>query len=367
VSGRLSAMNRINQVEPWIGEEEKKAVTEYLEGGGWLTEFEKTREFERLIADYVGSKYASVVSNGTVSLSIALMALGIRGDDEVIVPDYTQIASANAVILAGAKPVLVDIDVSNHCIDLNSVEKAITPRTKAIMFVSLNGRCPDMNKVVALAHKYGLHLIEDAAESLGCRYQGKHLGTFGVIGSFSFSPSKIITAGQGGALVTDDKALHYEITSIKDFGRYKAGIDSYRVMGFNFKYTDLQAVIGIEQMKKLSWRVGRKKEMFALYKHELEKVSYVEFIETNLEDTAPWFIDVLVPDPLALKNYLGERGIGTRPFFPPIHSQPPYGLTGEYPNSEYVSAHGLWLPSSAFLGDGDIKSVCDEIKAFYQK
>ncbi len=360
-------MDRINQVEPWIGEEEKKAVAEYLDGGGWLTEFEKTREFERLIADFVGSKYASVVSNGTVSLSIALMALGINGDDEVIVPDYTQIASANSVILAGAKPVLVDIDISNHCLDLDLVKKAITPRTKAIMFVSLNGRCTDMNKLVDLASKHGLHLIEDAAESLGCRYKGKHLGTFGVIGSFSFSPSKIITTGQGGALVTDDENLYKEISSIKDFGRYQSGVDSYRIMGFNFKYTDLQAVVGIAQMKKLEWRVRRKKEMFALYRHELKDVRQVEFIDTDLEEISPWFIDVLVPEPSVLKKHLGEQGIGSRPFFPPIHSQPPYGLNDEYPNTDYVSAHGLWLPSSSFLSDEDIKRVCGEIKVFYQK
>jgi perosamine synthetase len=360
-------MKRINQVEPWTGEEEIKAVTEYLRSGGWLTDFNKTREFERLIADYVGSKYASVVSNGTVSLSIALMALGIKGDDEVIVPDYTQIASANAVILAGAKPVLVDINVSNQCLDLALAEKAITPRTKAIMFVSLNGRCCDMHKVKTLADRYKLNIIEDAAESLGCRYKGRHLGTFGVVGSFSFSPSKIITAGQGGALVTDDKNLYEEICSIKDFGRYKAGVDSYRVMGFNFKYTDLQAVIGIEQMKKLQWRVDRKKEMFALYRDELKDVSQVRFIETNLEDTSPWFIDILVPDPSALHDHLDSRGIGTRPFFPPIHSQPPYGLSGDYPGSEHVSAHGLWLPSSSFLSDEDVKRVCREIRSFYQK
>jgi len=360
-------MSRLNQIEPWIGEEEKKAVTEYMESGGWLIEFKKTREFERLIADFVGSKYASVVSNGTVSLSIALMALDVRGEDEVIVPDYTQIASANAVILAGAKPVLVDINASTHCLDLGLVEKAITSRTKAIMFVSLNGRSPDMKEVVKLASKYGLYLIEDAAASLGSKYQGKYLGTFGVIGSFSFSPSKIITTGQGGVLVTDDDKLYKEICSIKDFGRFKSGVDSYRVMGFNFKYTDLQAVIGIEQIKKLEWRLWRKKEMFMLYQKELEEVSQVEFIETNLRDTSPWFIDVLVPDPVALKDYLEERDIGTRPFFPPIHSEPPYGLAGAYPNSEYASGHGLWLPSSSFLKDENIKRVCREIKAFYQK
>jgi len=360
-------VNRINQVEPWIGQEEKKAMSDYLESGGWLTEFEKTREFERLVADFVGSKHATAVNNGTVSLTIALMALGIKNGDEVIVPDYTQIASANSVILAGAKPILIDVNASNLCLDLALAEKAITPKTKAIMYVTLNGRCPDMNKVVSFAQKFKLHLIEDAAASLGSRYQGKYLGTFGIIGSFSFSPSKVITTGQGGVLVTNDNSLYEEITSIKDFGRFKSGVDSYRVMGFNFKYTDLQAVIGIEQMKKLQYRVERKKEMFALYQEELRDAPQVQFIETNLEDTSPWFIDILVPEPVALKDYLEKQGIGSRPFFPAIHSQPPYGLTGKYPNSDYVATHGLWLPSSSSLTDEDLRRVCSEIKAFYKK
>lgn len=131
-------MKRINQMEPWIGDEEKRAMLEYLNSGGWLTEFKRTKEFEKIIADYVGVRYVSAVSNGTISLAAALMALGIRGKDEVIVPDYTMIASANAVVLAGAKPVLVDIDPRNICLDLEKAEEAITQRTRAIMYVSIN-------------------------------------------------------------------------------------------------------------------------------------------------------------------------------------------------------------------------------------
>lgn len=364
-------MKRINQIEPWIGEEEKHAMMEYLDSGGWLTEFRKTREFEQMIASYVGSKYASVVNNGTVSLIIALMALGIKGEDEVLVPDYTMIASTNAIVLAGAKPVLVDIDPANLCLDLELAEKVITPRTKAIMFVSINGRCPDMSKVVALAHKYNLYLIEDAAQSLGSRYKGKHLGTFGEIGSFSFSAPKIITTGQGGALVTNDEKLYHRISMIKDFGRRKAGTDYHEIMGLNSKFTDLQAVIGIEQMKKLDWRVERKKEMYELYRELLEDIEPIEFIDTNLEDCSPWFIDILVKeDPLrdSLAAFLNERGIGTRPFYPAIHTQPPYShVNGNFNHSDNVSRKGLWLPSSSFLTDGDIEHICQVIKEFFHK
>jgi len=363
-------VKRINQMEPWIGEEEKRAMMEYLNSGGWLTEFRKTREFERMIASYVGSKYASVVSNGTVSLVIALMALSIGKGDEVIVPDYTMIASANAVVLAGAKPVLVDIDRSNLCLDLDLVEEAITPKTKAIMLVTINGRYPEMKKFVKFAHDHDLFLVEDAAQSLGSRFKGKHLGTFGDVGSFSFSAPKVITTGQGGALVTDNEEIYQKILKIKDFGRAKSGVDYHETMGYNFKFTDLQAVIGIEQMKKLDWRVKRKKEMYKLYKELLEDIEGIEFIDTNLADTSPWFIDILVEkgekerDKLA--SFLDKKGIGTRPFYPAIHTQPPYSwVNGDFKNAEYVSERGLWLPSASFLSDDDIEYICQNIKDFF--
>lgn len=360
-------MSFINQMEPWIGEEEKRAIIEYLDSGGWITEFKRTREFEKAIADYVGSKYCSVVANGTVSLFIALKALGIGSGDEVIVPDCTMIASANAVVLAGATPVFVDVSLSNLCLDLALTERAITARTKAIMLVSLNGRFPDMDAFCKLARRQNLYLLEDAAQSLGSFFNGKHLGTFGQIGSFSFSAPKVITTGQGGALVTDDRQLFEKILKIRDFGRRQSGVDFHETIGYNFKFTDLQSVMGIEQMKKLAWRVERKKQIFALYQNELAMVSQVQFIETDLQNTSPWFIDVLVPDPAGLREHLKEKEIGSRPFYPAIHSQPAYGLLGNYPNSEYAAQHGLWLPSSSFLTDDDVRYVCRAIQACFQR
>lgn len=363
-------IKKINQMEPWIGEEEKRAMAEYLDSGGWLTEFKKTREFEQMIVDYTGSKYASVVNNGTVSLFIALTALGIKKGDEVIVPDYTMIASANTVILAGAEPVLVDINPKNLCLNVDLAEKAITPKTRAIMLVTINGRYPEMERFVDLAHKYNLFLVEDAAQSLGSRYKEKHLGTFGEIGSFSFSTPKIITTGQGGALVTDDEKLYQKILKVKDFGRTKSGVDYHETMGYNFKFTDLQAVIGIEQMKKLEWRTQRKKEIYKFYRDLLKDVKGVGFIDTNLEDTSPWFIDILVNHDKrdVLASFLNEKGIGTRPFYPAIHTQPPYSyIRGDFPNSKSVSKRGLWLPSSSFLNDEDIKYICQNIRDFFRK
>ncbi len=362
-------MNMINQMEPWIGIEEKQALIEYLDGGGWLTEFKKTREFEQKIAEFVHSKYVSVVNNGTTSLIIALMALGIEKGDEVIVPDFTMIASSNAIILAGAKPVLVDIDPNNLCLDLDKAEKAITSRTKAIMYVSINGRSHEITKVLALAKKHNLHIVEDAAQSLGSTSNGKHLGTFGDIGSISFSSTKIITTGQGCALFTDDIQLFQKISLIRDFGRPKSGVDYHEVVGFNAKFTDLQAVIGIEQMKKLSWRVQRKKEIYKIYMDCMEGIDDLEFINTNLVETSPWFIDILVRNRRSeLMSFLSKRGIGSRVFYPSIHTQPPYSwVKGDFSISAEISRRGLWLPSSSFLSDDTILLICKNVKDFFKK
>ena len=352
-------------MQPWIGEEERLAVDEYLRSGGWLTEFRRTEEFASRVAQFVGSRHAFITANGTVSLFAALAALGVGSADEVIVPDFTMIASANAVLLAGATPVLVDVDPRNFCLDLDLAEHAITPRTKAIMVVSLNGRAPDMDRAAALAARHNLALVEDAAQSLGARWHGKALGTFGVIGSFSFSAPKIITTGQGGALVTDDDGLAEAIRGIRDFGRRRTGVDLHDRLGFNFKFTDLQAVVGIEQMKKLDWRVQRKKEMYNLYRELLRGVEQVCFPPTDTGEVPPWFIDVLVPEPAALQRHLGERQIGTRPFYPPVHTQAPYRLPDSFPGAEQVSAHGLWLPSSSCLSDDEIAQVCQAIRSFF--
>jgi len=358
-------MEFINQMAPWIGEEEKQALIAYLDGGGWLTEFRKTQEFEEMIATYTGSRYAVAVANGTVSLTAALLSLGIGHDNEVIVPDFTMLASATAIILAGARPVFVDVNPSDWCMDLDQVEKLITPNTRALMVVSINGRSPDMQRALEICQTHDLALVEDAAQALGSRHKGKHLGTWGAIGSFSFSAPKVITTGQGGALVTDDAALMEKIRKIKDFGRRKAGEDYYETVGFNFKFTDIQAVVGIEQMKKLAWRVERKKEILRLYMKNLATVPEVHFPQTDLADVSPWFIDIMVPDPSALTERLKEKGVGTRAVYPALHSQPAFNMAGHFPGAEYVAKHGLWLPSSSFLRDEDVDFICHSIKTFY--
>jgi len=361
-------MGFINQMEPWFDEYESNHLNEYMQSGGWVTEFLKTREFESMIAKYTGSKFCSVVVNGTISLSLALQACGVGAGHEVIVPDYTMVATPNSVELIGAKAVFVDIDRDSLCMDFNKMQEAITDKTKAIMLVTINGRYPKkIEEFVSFCKEKNIWLIEDAAQSLGSRYNGKHLGTFGDIGSFSFSAPKIITTGQGGALITDNEELFDRIKKIRDFGRERGGIDHYLIKGWNYKFTDIQAVIGIEQMKKLPWRVERKKEIGKLYEILLKDIAQIEFIPTSYENTTPWFIDMMVEDRAKLMKYLKEKGIGTREFYPPLHSEPAYGYTGDYPVTQEISRKGLWLPSASNLTDLQIQFICDQIVSYYQQ
>jgi perosamine synthetase len=357
----------IPQMEPSFDEREVEHIVQYMREGGWVTEFKKTEAFADMVAAYTGARYCSIVSNGTVSLTIALLACGVAAGDEVIVPDYTMVATPNSVVLAGATPVFADVDRSTLCLDLEHLRARLTSRTKAVILVTINGRYPhDLEGLVAFCRERGLKLIEDAAQSLGSSYKGRHLGRFGDVGSFSFSAPKIITTGQGGALITDDPAVFDRIKKIRDFGRATPGNDCYLMMGWNFKFTDIQAVIGIEQMKKLDGRVKRKKEMYRQYRERLRKIEQVELIPTDLEDTAPWFVDVLVERRAELIAHLRSKSIGSREFYPALHGCPVYRREESCPVAEEVAARGLWLPSSVKLTDDDIDRVCAAIQGFWE-
>jgi perosamine synthetase len=362
------AVKRIPQCEPSFGAEEASAVAEYMASGGWLTEHTKTAVFESLIASYTGARHCIVVPNGTLSLTLAALALGIGPGDEVIVPDYTMIASANAFAMLGATPVFVDVVDDSLCLDLGVAAMAITPRTKAIVLVTANGRCPIApGRLFSKAyHERGISLIEDAAQSLGSRFHnGRHCGRHGIAGSFSFSTPKIVSTGQGGAVITDDDDLAMKMRRIKDFGRASGGTDVHDTIGFNFKFTDLQAVVGIEQMKKLPRRVTRKRQILTRYWNALADVAQVQFFPMNLDYQTPWFVDVLVQRRAELQAHLAEHGIGTRVMYPPIHAQKAYARPGSFPVAERVGRDGLWLPSSVTLTDDDIDRVCEEIRVFY--
>src|SRR6185436_2550034 len=278
----------IPQMEPWLGEEEAAAVNDYMRSGGWLMEHDKTRKFESIIADYTGASHCIVTVNGTVSLTLAALACDVKAGDEVIVPNYTMIATANSALLLGARPIFVDVEPETLCLDINQTAAALTTKTRAIMLVTANGRYPKagIEAFVDLADRYGLALIEDAAQSLGSHYpDGRHIGSVGKVGSFSFSAPKVITTGQGGCLITNDGELAERVRKLKDFGRAAGGSDIHQSVGYNFKFTDLQACVGIEQMKKLQQRVERKKQILLRYRQALSAIESVKFFDQDLVNT----------------------------------------------------------------------------------
>ena len=360
----------IPQMVPWFGKEEADAMDVYMRSGGFLMEFKQTQEFEKRIADYTGAKHAIAVNNGTISLTMASIVSGIKAGDEVIVPNYTMIATPNSVKMIGAKPIFVDVCPDTLCMDLAKAQQAITTKTKALMFVNANGRTPKegIDAFVNFARENNIFLIEDAAQALGSFYpDGRHMGTVGQIGSFSFSVPKVISTGQGGALVTNDDTLAEKIRRLKDFGRGGGGNDIHDSIGWNFKFTDMQAVVGNEQMKKLPWRVTRKKEILKRYQDLLKTVSRVSFFRQDLQCTTPWFIDILVSEKRdKLQNFLKKNGVGSRVMYPPINKQACYQTKGEHPVSNKVGQQGLWLPSAAQLTDTEIAKVCTLIKEFYK-
>jgi len=364
-------MNYIPQMHPSFDEKEADALSKYILEGGWGTEHIKTRELESMICDFTGAKYCAMMPNGTLSLSVALMAGGVTSEDEVIVPDYTMVATPNAVELIGASAVFADVEPDTLCIDFEEIKAHHTIWTKAVIVVSINGRYPTrFHEIVEYCKEHNLLLIEDAAQSLGSYFGNTHLGRIGDIGSFSFSAPKIISTGQGGCLITDNEELFAQIKLIKDFGRAKNGEDHYLIKGWNFKFSDFQAVVGIEQMKKLQGRVDRKRWIISLYHDRLaiNTASFHLFPVKTGEETS-WFMEIVCGDTeerLALKNHLHDSGIGSRIFYPALHSEPAYDRTNlNFPVSEYVSQRGLWLPSSTELSDEEVELICYKIQEFY--
>ena len=366
----MSQNEFIPQMRPLFGVEEKTELMAYLDEDGFFTEFKKTEAFEKQIAEYTGARHCIVVNNGTVSLTLAALAVGIGPGDEVIVPNYTMIATPNSVKMLGATPVFVDVDPFTLIMDIDLVRAALTPRTKGIMLVSANGRAPrgGIAAFEALARETGVALIEDAAQSLGSFYaDGRHIGRAGCIGSFSFSAPKIISTGQGGALITDDDVLAERLRRLKDFGRAAGGTDVHDSIGYNFKFTELQACVGLAQMRKLPERVQRKKAIWQRYHDGLSGVRGISLFEHDLTLCTPWFIDCKVQRRRALIERLKERGIGTRTMYPPIHQQKAYALPGHHPVSEEIGEQGLWLPSMIQLSDEQIDRICAEISQFFSE
>ena len=355
--------------------DEKKELISVI-NSGWFTEASKTRQFEKMFADFVGVKYACTVTSGTAALYVGLKALGINSGNEVLMPDLTFVACPNSVEAVGAKTVLVDIEGDSLNIDSKKIKQKITKRTKAIMPVDFNGRPIDINKIIEIANRYNLSIIEDASHGLGCFYGKKHVGTASDIAIFSFSTPKIISTGQGGMIVTNNKKLYEKCKAIKDFGRKPDTKRNMRrafehpTIGYNFKFTEFQAAVGIAQMRKLKKRMILKRKMFRLYRELLSKVSCVNFIETDLDKITPWMVDILVDSKRkrdSIIKHLEKNSIESRIFYPPIHRLSPYqNKDVKFKITSEISDKGLWLPSSVNLKENQINFICNHIKNFFK-
>lgn len=355
---------KIPQYEPYLDELEITKLTECIRDN-WITGGKKVKEFEHRIADLCRVKYAVACCNGTMGLFMGLKALGVGQDDEVIVPDFTFIASANAVVLTGATPVFVDIDYHTCQINPHRVESAITINTKAIMPVHLYGQATDMNEIMKIAKEYKLSVIEDAAQGIGVTWCGQPVGGIGEVGIISFYGDKTITSGEGGMVLTNVKEIYEKCLRLENQGNLSKGNYIAETVGYNFRMTDLQAAVGLAQLDKLGEIINRKRANEMYYRTLLDDL--VDFI---MPDTrcfnVPFRIVIFVSDPAKLQLHLANNGIETKRVFYPLHSQPCYNTGGNYPNSVKAYETGLALPSSVKLTEENIKYVCDKIKEYYE-
>jgi len=361
--------------EPEIGEEELKNVIEAVRSGWVSSKGKFIEEFENLFAKYVGVKYGVATSNGTAALHLALATLGVKSYDEVIVPDLTFAATINAVLYVGAKPVIVDIDPKYWCLSPDSVRKAITSRTKAIIPVHLYGHPCDMDEIMEIAEHYGLYVVEDAAEAHGAEYKGRKVGGFGHIDCFSFYGNKIITTGEGGMCLTNDEELAERMRILRDHGMDPRKRYWHNVVGFNYRMTNLQAAIGVAQLSKIEEFIEKKRRIARLYAEELSSIEGITLHpEMPWAKCVYWLYSILIDEKKAgmtrdrLVKKLQNYGIETRNFFYPLHEMPPYReyANFSYPASSDISGRGLNLPSSVKLNEEDITYITQKIKEAFK-
>lgn len=344
---------------------EANACFEYMKDGtNFVTEYQQTSKLEKMLSEFIGVKYVVMTTSGSMALIMALLGANIGKGDDVIVPNYTMIATINAVKFVGANPIIVDVDSRSHTITRDIIESCRTSNTKCIIHVSLNNRSIDLSGIAEYCLSNQIVLIEDAAQSLGATVNGKHYGTFGKIGCFSLSTPKIISTGQGGFVITDDEQIASKMSMIKNFGRKCGGVDIFELFGLNMKFTDIQAVIGIEQLKKLPQRVQFMRSLYRDYYEQLNDLP-IRMIAPTDDTYLPWFIDIYTPRRDELAIFLKVHNIQTRPTYPEIHRTPMYLTDTEYPVTTSISNTGLFLPSHTLLKKDDVRFICRLIRVFF--
>jgi perosamine synthetase len=351
---------------PLLDGNEKKYLLECIETGWISSEGPFITEFEKKFAQRMGRKHGIAVCNGTAAIDAAIEALGIGPGDEVIMPTFTIISCIAQIVRNGGKPVLIDSDPTTWNMDVSKIESRITSRTKAIMIVHIYGLTVDVDPVIEIAKRHGLKVIEDAAEMHGQMYKGKPCGSFGNISIFSFYPNKHITTGEGGMILTDDDELAETCRSLRNlcFQPHKRFV--HERLGWNLRMTNMQAALGLAQLERLNEFVERKRRMGAKYTSLLQGTNglQVPTLKTHYSKNIYWVYGVMVDEKTGmnaevLMKKLSEKGVGTRPFFYPLHKQPVLKNIGlfkneVYPVAENMYRQGFYLPSGLGLSDEDI-------------
>lgn len=356
---------KINQVEPNISKVDISNVNDYLESGSWITEHKITQKLEKSISSYVDRDYAVAVPNGTIAIYLSLLSNGIKEGSRVAVPNITMIATINAIIWAGAEPVIVDVDDS-LCMSLGSLKSVDS--IDAVVFVPLNGRTNGGEAIHKYCKSNNITLIEDSAHALGSSYENRKCGSLGEASVFSFTPHKIITMGQGGMVLLDNSDVYQKLIDLKTFNREKDKSDTHKGFGLNFKITDLQSSLGLSQFDNLENFISKKKEIFNTYLKYLPSGRLKEFKSFE----TPWFVDFYCDSEqqkIEIFDYLSSYNIETRFSYPALSSQAFLKdvETSDLSFSEEIADRVLWLPSSTSLIPEDIKYVSEQINTFFKK
>lgn len=359
--------------EPLLDGNEKKYLNECIDTGWISSEGPFIRQFEEQLAARVGRRHGIAVSNGSVALDAAVDALGIGPGDEVILPTFTIISCAAAIVRAGAVPVVVDCDYLTWNMDVTLIERMITPRTKAIMVVHIYGLPCDMDPIIALAEQYSLNIIEDAAEMHGQTYRNKPCGSFGDISTFSFYPNKHITTGEGGMIVSDNDDLVETCRSLRNLCFQPQKRFVHERLGWNLRMTNLQAALGLAQLERLDEFVARKRAMGVRYAELLKDMPGVQqpLAKTDYAENIYWVYGLVLKDEVPFDAEeamlrLGKRNIGARPFFWPMHEQPVFRKMGLFtdetcPVAERIARRGFYIPSGLALTETQMEQVAEAL------
>ncbi len=371
ISCKLIQMESIPIYQPSLNGNEKEYVMDCLDSTWISSKGKYVEEFERKFSDYIGTQYGAAVTNGTVALHLALLALGIGEGDEIIVPTFTYIASVNVIKYVNATPIFVDSKLESWQMDPEEIKKNITPKTKAIIAVHLYGHPCEIETIAKIAKENELFLIEDCAEAIGSKYGEKKVGTYGEVACFSFFGNKTITCGEGGMVLTNNATLYERMGRLKSQGLAKNREYWHDIIGYNFRMTNICAAIGVAQLQQIDTFIERKIQIGRMYSSYLKNLPVKTHEPVGNVLHTFWMCSILVDDLKdrdLLRNYLAKNGIETRPTFYPIHTMPIYSDKFQYfPIAEYLGWHGINLPSWPGLTDEQISYICEIIRLFYEK